>query len=61
MENLICKNIDEAFTDFYEQTGYSEKELYKYSEWKEDLLEFEGESEFIKKFNLKKSDINIIT
>lgn len=60
MENLICKNIDEAFTDFYEQTGYSEKELYKYSEWKEDLLEFEGESEFIKKFNLKKSDINII-
>ena len=30
MENLICKNIDEAFTDFYEQTGYSEKELYKY-------------------------------
>ena len=61
MENLICKNIDEAFTDFYEQTGYSEKKLYKYSEWKEDLLEFEGESEFIKKFNLKKSDINIIT
>lgn len=60
MEDLICKNIDEAFTDFYEQTGYSEKELYKYSEWKEDLLEFEGESEFIKKFNLKKSDINII-
>lgn len=60
MENLICKNIDEAFTGFYEQTGYSEKELYKYSEWKEDLLEFEGESEFIKKFNLKKSDINII-
>lgn len=60
MEDLICKNIDEAFTDFYEQTGYSGKELYKYSEWKEDLLEFEGESEFIKKFNLKKSDINII-
>ena len=49
-----------AFKKFHEETGYSNKELYKYSKWEDNLLDFDGESEFIKKFNLKKSDIDII-
>ena len=42
---------------FYNLTGYSEKELYKYSDPDEDLMEFDGESEFSTKFRLKKSDV----
>ncbi len=52
------QNREESFAKFYQQLGYSDMDIYK--EWDENLMEFEGESEYIKKFNLKKSDINII-
>jgi len=49
---------EESFASFYQQLGYKDIDLY--NEWDENLMEFEGESEFIKKFNLKKSDIKAI-
>lgn len=52
------QNREESFAKFYQQLGYSDIDLY--NEWDENLMEFEGESEYIKKFNLKKSDINVI-
>lgn len=54
-KNYLDKN--EVLARFYNQIGYSEKELYKYSEPDEDLMEFDEESEFSTKFKLKKSDI----
>jgi len=52
------QNKSELIDSFYRQLGYTDTELY--NQWDENLLEFEGESEFIKKFNLKKSDVKVI-
>lgn len=55
-EPYLDKN--KLFADFYSSMGYSEEELYK--ELSEDLMDFTGESDKIKKFNIKKSEIEII-
>ena len=40
--------------------GYSEEPLHPYKEFADDLMEYEGISEYAKKINLRKSDILVI-
>lgn len=57
MVNKSSLERDETLVNFYGQMGYSEKELYKYDEPDEDLMDYDGKSELSASFNLKKSDI----
>ena len=49
---------DESFTTFYRQLGYRDEQIYP--EWDGSMMDNEQPSKFIKKFNLKDSDIKII-
>ena len=49
---------DKAFEEFYFQTGYSKVEMY--NEPEDDLMDYDGYSEFATKFDLKRSDIDAI-
>ena len=49
--------INQQIAYLYQTMGYSEKPLYDYHEPDEDLMDYEGYSEYAKKFNLKESDI----
>ena len=55
-ENKYSKKIE----DIHKSMGYSEKPLHPYQEFADDLMEYEGISEYAKKFNLRKSDILVI-
>ena len=49
--------ITENIAKIYREMGYSYKPLYDYQEPAEDLMDYNGYSEYAKKFNLKKSDV----
>ena len=58
-ENEQKKPItDEDFVIFYKGLGYKDEEIYQ--AWDGNLMENEHPSEFIKKFNLRESDIKMI-
>lgn len=62
MKNFMKKKdyleINKKIAQTYKSLGYSEKNvLYDYKENDEDLMDYEGYSEYAKRFNLKKSDI----
>ncbi len=49
--------LNEKIAQIYNQMGYSDKPLYDYKDMDEDLMDYEGYSEYAKRFNLKKSDV----
>ncbi len=57
MGNKSYLEISEKIADMYKSMGYSEEPLYDYQEPAEDLMDYEGYSEYAKKFNLKKSEV----
>lgn len=59
MSDKKYSKFDKEISSFFGKTamGYSEKPLYDYKEPDEDLMDYNGYSEYAKKFNLKKSDM----
>lgn len=57
MKSKSYLEICEKIADIYKSMGYSEEQLYDYHEPAEDLMDYEGFSNYAKKFNLKKSDV----
>ena len=55
-ENKQSKKIEHI----HKMMGYSEIPLHPYQEFADDLMEYEGVSEYAKKLNLKKRDILVI-
>lgn len=60
MKDKSYLEINEKITEMYRQMGYSNEPLYDYKESDEDIMDYKGYSQYIKKFNLKKSDILVI-
>lgn len=57
MENKSYFEKNKEIEQIYQQMGYSQEPLYDYKEPDEDIMDYEGYSEYAKKFNLKKSDV----
>lgn len=62
MSNKKYLEIEEKISSFFGRgsMGYSEEPLYDYEEPDYDVMDYEGYSEYAKKFNLKKSDVLVI-
>lgn len=59
MGNNKYSEINKEISKFFGKTsmGYSEDPLYDYKEPDENLMDYDGYSDYAKKFNLKKSDM----
>lgn len=56
-KNKSYLEITEKIAEIYKSMGYSYKPLYDYKEPAEDLMDYNGYSDYAKKFNLRKSDV----
>lgn len=56
MENERYLQMTKKLAEIHDTMGYSERPIYEYKE-DPDLMEYEGDSQYAKKFNLRKSDV----
>ena len=57
IKRRINKFFSKYPSNFADRMGYSKEPLYDYKEPNKDLMDYDGYSEYAKKFNLKQSDI----
>ena len=53
--------MNKKFADIYGTMGYSNKPLYDYEEMDENIMDYDGMSEYATKFDIKRSTIIAIT